>query len=54
MEILDRPNKITIPPMTTTNRVIAWAIRDMTPLTKSGYRGNLGSLIVDRKPEHTK
>jgi hypothetical protein len=46
VEILDRPiNRIP----SSSNRVINWAIRDMQPFNKSGYRRNLGSLIINKR-----
>lgn len=38
--------------MPTTNRIINWNIRDTElSLRSSGYRGNLASLIIDKKVE---
>lgn len=35
----------------TTNRIINWNIRDTElSLRSSGYRGNLASTLIDRKP----
>lgn len=50
MEILDRPNSNTHTNYPPVNRVIIWALRDMTPINKSGYRRNLVATIINRSP----
>lgn len=52
MEILDRPNVNTPQVYPIPNRVIVWAIRDMTPINKSGYRGDLEAIIIKKRPEY--
>jgi len=42
---------MTIERMPTKNRVINWLQRDYpTPYSKSGYRRDLASVVIDRKP----